>query len=854
MDGKLCLRMWALLCDRGDDTRARSVLKTTMLAGGALLVSACSQSGVGSEPEACFSLTKQPELTFAEDDTTASECVSQLPTMSDRHQAAFAREYASTFLGRLSLEELRVLADTTRGDAALIFSTMASRNLVSEGKDEDKAQVLDLLKRAQSTDNRHAESILHRILGNFEFYAQEYEEGLKHYNRSLAVANETGMAGFVPHVLLGMGAMSDGLGDPEKSLEYNRRALQSADILSSRGLRVACQNVTVSAQNVEFISDEALAARIADAKQLGEDTFANCLTHGEIGRAIRRADADTAGTKATELLQDITGTRLEVIRPKILHALGQQKYQDGEFVEALDLIEQALDAFRKDSDLASQFAATTSIGHVLADLGDYDRALETYIRSGELLTRAKVNSLVAAATVEANIAWTLAMQGKHDEALVKYREAQVMMEPKPEDALIGFVNYHYAKSLFETGELDGAIRMAQAAIPPTLERRNPLEAAAIYSWIASRQLERGDFADAQSSLAAANEIVNRDDVVRDSLTGDPTYRYWDADYHSNMANVLEKMGRPVEALGHSKRALEISYSRFETEQLEAAANAELKFDLWERDQTIALNARETELQELRLERTMVMSFVALALALLAGLAAFFAYYSYRMQRRVAKLSSVVMAEEHHRTKNALQMASSLTRQFERDAEIQGADMREIRQRLKTMALLHEHLRSADGEIAVDACAFISELAAQVSEGMAPPGVSIETECNGISLAPGTATSLGLILCEMMINACKHAFPDEEGKQNSHAGHNGLIIVRLEAGGSRAWASVSDNGIGNSSAPSSTNGTGTQLIEDLAAQIGASAHFTQTAEGSTWNIKRIPFIRLLTPEPREKETT
>jgi two-component sensor histidine kinase len=816
----------------------------TTLAAVALVITGCSQAEVGTQPEACFNLVEAPG-TLADDvlETSAKTCTEQLPSLSDAHQIAFARAYAEAYPDTLSKDQTQQLSENTSTDAALIFEAFTTRGLSRENTAEGKARVAQMIEQAQSSGNLHAEAILRRTLGNFSFYSTDYPAAVPEFERAAEIAESAGMSGFVPIALLVQAAAAEKMGDWRSATETLRGVLADVKLLSDPSLRLACSNTTVIAMNVNYFPDDELNQRIEAARTSGDDAFANCLAFGIVQRALRKGDSETIDSTSEDLLARIEGTRLTEIKPKILFTLGQAAYLDGDYVSALDTYEESLRIFRDRGDIKLQFVATNSIANVLADIGDYKTAREMYEEAGRLFEETKLEAPVSKATIPANIAWTLAMQGDHQAAYDKYREAYEIMEAAPPEALDGFINYHLAKSMFELGQVDEAIEMAESAIPITLERRNPMEAAAIYSWIASRQIEQNDLANAETTLGLVEEIVSRDDVDRDSLTGDKSYRYWDADYHSNMATVLEKMGRPVQALAHSKRALELSYSRFETDQLEAAANAELKADLWERDQTIALSARDAELQELRLERSSAMSVIALALALLGGIAAFFAYKAYRMQRRVTELNEAIVAEEHHRTKNALQMASSLTRQFERDSNGQNKDLREIRQRLKTMALLHEHLRSANGAIEVEACAFLGELAAQVEVGMAPEGVQIEVECSGVRLTPGIATPLGLMLCEMMINACKHGFPhlqadgaDDEWPVLDKG--RGLIMVQLQAKGSMATARIVDNGVGDAVTDSTGPRTGSVLIGDLADQIGATVDFAQSAGGSCWTITGI----------------
>jgi tetratricopeptide (TPR) repeat protein len=154
---------------------------------------------------------------------------------------------------------------------------------------------------------------------------------------------------------------------------------------------------------------------------------------------------------------------------------------------------------------------------------------------------------------------------------------------------------------------------------------------------------------------------------------------------------------------------------------------------------------------------------------------------------------------------------------------------------------------------VNACAFIEDLAAHVQSAMAPDGVSIDVDCEKVRLSPDTANSLGLMICEMLINACKHAFPfimAARAKPGQTFGDDrNVILVEIWAEGGTLTARVLDNGVGLAKETNSRRGTGSQLIQDLARQIGARAVFGQTEEGSCWTVEGIPGTKVQSSETR-----
>ena len=87
-----------------------------------------------------------------------------------------------------------------------------------------------------------------------------------------------------------------------------------------------------------------------------------------------------------------------------------------------------------------------------------------------------------------------------------------------------------------------------------------------------------------------------------------------------------------------------------------------------------------------------------------------------------------------------------------------------------------------------------------------------------------AVSIGLIVTELLINAVKHAFPEER---------TGRICVKYDASGSDWRLSVSDDGAGRLSRDGQplSNGLGTSIVEALGHQLDARVEISSGADGT-----------------------
>lgn len=152
---------------------------------------------------------------------------------------------------------------------------------------------------------------------------------------------------------------------------------------------------------------------------------------------------------------------------------------------------------------------------------------------------------------------------------------------------------------------------------------------------------------------------------------------------------------------------------------------------------------------------------------------------------------VHLKEIHHRVKNNLQVISSLLALQARATEDARtrALLGESRDRVKSMALIHEKLYQTGDERGVSYSAYVQDLAAHLRHSYAgnSEAVGVRIEVDEISLDLDLSVPCGLIITELLSNALKHAFPD---------GRRGTIVVRLtREGKGMLRLGISDDGIG-----------------------------------------------------------
>ncbi|MBD2842824.1 tetratricopeptide repeat-containing sensor histidine kinase [Erythrobacter rubeus] len=812
-------------------SRCGFVRAASLALAAALTLASCSQASreaIGV-PE-CAPLL-DVDLAVSPDKTQAvKSCVTALVQAEPADQDQFAKTYASAYPQTIPASRFDEFVPSLAEAAAQIFEAIAIRSEIRAEPDQAEETMQRMIDDARSGSNHQAETILMHSLGTAAFYRGDVEQARSRSERALALAGEHQMIGFAPHIRSGLGAIAAREKDVSGALEQYRASFDIIPSLNHMGRKLLCRNTSIIASDKATLSDQALDDLIDGAEAEGQPEYASCLMLAKSLRARVRYDTDEMRDVLLTILDRTEQGELSSFKPEIVYALGQHAYLVGDFAGALESYEEVIDLYRSEGDLTGETTATNSIANVLADIGDYERAIGMYERALDLWEQSRLTSASRTSTFHANIGWALAMQEDHAAALTRYKVAYDTLREEPKHPLNGFLNYHYAKSLHAQGRTQEALKMAQSAVPVTLERRNPLEAAAMLSWMSGVHLERNETVEADATLSQAQAIIEREDVDPTSLSGDSSYRYWEADFNSNMATLLGRMGRADEALGYAQRALELGNTRFESEKLEAAANTELKFDLWNNEQALSLSQREAEVRQLRLERANGFVVAGAVLALLALLAAFFAYRSYRMQTRLVAVKNTFLHETQHRAGNNLLLLSSLLRIGSRQIG-KGTDAATLAKstsdRARTMALIHQHLYRSDSAGDIDAAAFFDDLLDLMRKSMGREEVELTGHFEQLDIPVDALTPLGLITCEMVTNAYKHAFGPE----------GGTIEVELKQDAGQKVLEVRDNGRGlQEPARKDDNGFhGVELLNDLVDQIGGRIDQAESERGTHWRV-------------------
>ncbi len=198
------------------------------------------------------------------------------------------------------------------------------------------------------------------------------------------------------------------------------------------------------------------------------------------------------------------------------------------------------------------------------------------------------------------------------------------------------------------------------------------------------------------------------------------------------------------------------------------------------------------------------------------------------------VKSAMVREMHHRVKNNLQMIAMLLRlQMREGREVSGREvLTETINRILSIAAVHEIL-AAEGLHQVAVREMLDRVVHTVTQTLAPPGFALDVRIEGddVSLPSQQATSLALVVNELLQNAMEHAFPGRSG---------GQVVIVLMLGPASLRVEVRDDGVGlpEGFSPGRSADLGLQIVHTL-VQGDLKGRISFTNAGGTRAVITMP---------------
>ena len=273
--------------------------------------------------------------------------------------------------------------------------------------------------------------------------------------------------------------------------------------------------------------------------------------------------------------------------------------------------------------------------------------------------------------------------------------------------------------------------------------------------------------------------------------------------HQILAEAYEQLSDFKNALLHVHAFKQYSDSLLNETNIRSINELSTKYKTIENENKIELLNKENQVQQLLLFENKRDRIILFLIIILITVLSFGLLYLYRNKQKSSLLleeknvligkslneKEVLLKEIHHRVKNNLQVVSSLLNLQSRsitDTQAQSA-IREGRDRVKSMSIIHQNLYQDDNLTGVDMKQYIEELTNSLfhSYNIQKERISLETTIDSMQLDIDHVIPIGLILNELISNALKYAFPENEG----------TIFISLHKTNETLVLKVSDNGIG-----------------------------------------------------------
>ncbi|MEM6343384.1 MAG: histidine kinase dimerization/phosphoacceptor domain -containing protein [Bacteroidota bacterium] len=239
--------------------------------------------------------------------------------------------------------------------------------------------------------------------------------------------------------------------------------------------------------------------------------------------------------------------------------------------------------------------------------------------------------------------------------------------------------------------------------------------------------------------------------------------------------------------------------------VQAFTRQEMEYSFALEKNEIALAQSQKELAfDQAIKRQQLIGLFALLGALALGIISLLLWRSYRLKQKTNQQLNaqnetiqqsleereILLKEIHHRVKNNLQIISSLLGLQSRsiDDPLALEAIAESRNRVHSMALIHQNLYQDESLMEVSLPDYISQLTQSLLESYQLNTQEIELKQNieELSLDVDLLIPLGLILNELISNALKHAFGERQ---------HGQIAIEIQSLPEHLQVKVADNGQG-----------------------------------------------------------
>jgi len=492
----------------------------------------------------------------------------------------------------------------------------------------------------------------------------------------------------------------------------------------------------------------------------------------------------------------------------ILNSKGIACYLQGDYAAAVSHYDSAMVYWEKTGDIVKQSKTLNNLAIVYRLRKNYNKAIEIYNRSIDL--KKQLNDSTGLAAGYYNLGRAEYYNNDYQNSIVHFQQSLELYR-------ILNISYEVATAMCGLGESYMALNDFITAERyftesfPVLKTKLSLDL--IMAVMSLSSIDRNN----KKPQSALNRLLEYYDYVKDwdrldsrkAFEKELALTYADLNDFENAFIHLQKFAALTEEVANENR-----------ERL--AEEMQARFESREKENTIKV--QELEIAKNERDKQALFLGSALILMLLGGSIAY-GFSKTRNNKRLRleqqktesalKDRETLLREIHHRVKNNLQVVSSLLSIQGREITDEKAQqaVNESRNRVRSMALIHQFLYGEQNLSSIDMQQYIAQLGQSLFSTYKVDHdlVELKTEVDQILLDVDTAIPVGLILNELITNALKYAFPD---------GKEGVLFVGLKENKGVLELLVKDNGVGVSEDIPKSSSFGMKLLNAFKQKLEA----------------------------------
>lgn len=527
------------------------------------------------------------------------------------------------------------------------------------------------------------------------------------------------------------------------------------------------------------------------------DQLDSAIAHYEIAKQYKKAFADTVGMARMDL------------------NIGAAYLDRGYYHPASEAFYRAMDVFERFKALKWLSRTYHNLGMLYRGTKRYSTALEFYKKS--LMLKKELGDIKGQAYTYSNLS-SMFLHAKQYEAAERSALEGFELCGKNgfwEDGALCLINAAHAN--LKMNKLDACHRYLQQAERLLIEEGTENSRADYLMAFAEYKQATREYQAAAAAITEAMLLFEK-------------YGHMEllAKAYTQLSGVYKAMGRSDLALDWIYKSIDINDSLYHEDNMRQVNELQIVHKTHSKERENEALKMENRLEQVRAETSLrqrnillvsLVVFVMLVLMILRLLwqknHAFNQLAENKKALEVAvEQKDTLLRELHHRVKNNLQVVTGLLDlQMARieDQEVIKA-LNEGKNRIRSMALIHQKLYRTDDLKSVDMQEYFEKLLQEIHSGFAIPGKEVRADIRAanISLDIDVAIPLGLIVNELVTNSFKYAFKEND---------TGTVRVQLDKQDDKFVLKVSDSGPGYDPVQKTGKATlGLRLVNMLVKQI------------------------------------